>query len=215
MFRKVSLFILLCIATAASAQNKNNTTAKSTEKKDEPQIDYKEIGAPMAPLRMMLYKDTSKNKNSAATPANEEKSSSKKRRRRHNDSEAPTGEFSGVLTNKDVDNGANLFIMLFNPTCSHCEDETALIERNIGFIKNSKFLFLATPVMKPYLPDFVNMMHITDFPEFRIGIDSSGYLNNMFLYQALPQINIYDHDRKLLRIFTGEVAIDTLKKYIE
>lgn len=215
MFRKLPLYILLFLAGAASAQNSNNATAKSTEKKGEPQIDFKEIGASMAPIRMMLYKDTSKSKTAATDAANEEANKSKKKRRKRSDIEAPRGEFSGVLTNKDVDNGANLFIMLFNPTCSHCEDETALIEKNIGFFKKSKFLFMATPIMKPYLPDFVNMMHITDFPEFRIGIDSAGYIDNMFLYQALPQINVYDHDRKLLRIFSGEVAIDTLKKYME
>lgn len=120
-----------------------------------------------------------------------------------------------LLTNEDVDNGANLFVMIFNPTCSHCEDETRLLEKNLSLFKKSKLLLMATPVMQPYLKDFANTMKLRDYPEITLGVDSSGFLNQVFLYQALPQITIYGADRKLLRIYSGEVSIDTLEQFIQ
>jgi hypothetical protein len=123
-------------------------------------------------------------------------------------------EFDKFLTNDDIDKSVHNFIMVFNPTCSHCEEETIMLEKNIGLFKNTKIYLLATPVMQPYLADFSKRMHISEYPEIKVGIDSSGFLNNVFLYQALPQINIYRHG-KLVKTFSGEADIDALRKYID
>ena len=69
--------------------------------------------------------------------------------------------------------------------------------------------------MKAYLPDFVNMLHVMEYPSMHVGIDSSDFINKVYQYTALPQINIYDKERKLIKIYNGEVSVDTLKKYIE
>ena len=74
---------------------------------------------------------------------------------------------------------------------------------------------MANPGMMQYLPDFVNMLHVLDYPIMHVGIDSSGFIGNAFGYHMLPQINIYDHSRKLLKTFNGETPIDSLKSYIE
>jgi thiol-disulfide isomerase/thioredoxin len=124
-------------------------------------------------------------------------------------------DLNTIMTFKDFDNGANLFVMMFNPTCSHCEDMTVMFEKNMALFKKTKIVLLATMMMKDYLPDFVNMLHVQDYPFIKAGLDSSGFINNVFLYQTLPQINIYNAERRLLKTYAGEVPMDTLKKYIE
>ena len=119
------------------------------------------------------------------------------------------------MTDKDLDNRGNLLVMMFNPTCSHCQDETVVLEKNIFLFKKTELVFLANPVMKAYLPDYVNMLHVGEYPSIHVGIDSSDFINKVFLYQSLPQINIYDKHRKLVKIYNGEVAIDSLKQYIQ
>lgn len=57
--------------------------------------------------------------------------------------------------------------------------------------------------MMPYLPEFVSAHHLEQYPSVRIGIDSSGLLQKTFLYEPLPQVNVYDRTRRLIRIFTG------------
>lgn len=210
MVRSSIVVLMVLFTTNLFAQSAGSSLPKTTEKQGETQIDYKQVGAPMPPLRLIVYKDTS----AAKKDSSEAISRSRKKKKKApepNLLQAP----DKVVTNEDVNNGANLFIMLFNPTCGHCEDETAMLQKNIGLFKKSKFLMMVNPVMMPYLSDFVNRLHLSDYPLFTVGADSAGYVDKVFLYQALPQINIYNAERKLLKIYSGEVSIDTLKQYIQ
>jgi len=210
MVRSLIVVLIVLYTTNLFAQSAGSSLPKTTEKQDETQIDYKQVGAPMPPIRLIVYKDTSTAKKDSVA-ATTRAGKKKKKEPVPNMLQAP----AKVVTSENVNNGANLFIMLFNPTCGHCEDETAMLQKNIGLFKKSKFLMMVNPTMMPYLPDFVNRLHLTDYPLFTVGVDSAGFINNVFLYQALPQINIYNAERKLLKVYAGEVSIDTLKQYIQ
>ena len=233
------LLILVCLACTANviAQKTKEPATKTTEKQAA-EIDYKELGSPMPRLKVLLYRDTSTRKDTTTkeTAAKSKKSPdivvsvngtqanvsaaarSKKRRKKpaKEDTADSTNSAQGkYLTNDDVNNKANLFVMMFNPTCSHCEDMAALMRNNSTLFKKTKLVLMANPGMKQYLPDFVNRQHLNEYPVFNIGIDSSDFINKIYLFQMLPQINIYDRNRKLLKIYNGEVPIDSLKQYIE
>lgn len=199
MFHKLLFIGSLCAAVNVHAQVRDNPTSKTTEKPNYTQMDYKKVGAPMPPFRLVPW-----NRDSLMLTTTE----------KHN-KRSRKDLMTSPVTNRELDNGANLFIMIFNPTCSHCEDETALLEKNISLFNKSKLVLMATPVMQPYIHDFVKTMHVEDYPSIIVGIDSAGFLDKLFMYQTLPQINIYDHDRKLLKIYNGEAPIDSLKQYIE
>ena len=181
----LTLSLTIFIAGSVTAQ-KNKHAAPAADKQANEQ-DYKQPGAPMPRMKVQLYKDTTKD----------------------------NGKDYVYLTDKDVSNDANLLVMMFNPTCSHCEDETDLFEKNIFMFKKSNLVLMANPGMKPYLRDFVNRLHVNEYESIRVGIDSGDFISKVYLYGMLPQINIYDHDRKLLKTFNGSVKIDSLKKYIE
>lgn len=218
MLRKLLFLFLVVSAAHGEAQNVRQTSPKSTEKQNGAEIDYKRVGSPLPPIRVIVYKDTAVQKgmntdnSTAAVPEEKTKRSRRKHKHAH---EASETHGQGVLTNKDLDNDANLFLMVFNPTCSHCQDETIMIENNFSLFKKSRLVLLATPVTQPYIGDFLVLTHLREHPEITVGVDSAGYMDKVFLYQMLPQINIYDHERKLLKTYTGEVVIDSLKQYIE
>ncbi len=120
----------------------------------------------------------------------------------------------GILTAKDISNTGNLFIMMFSPTCEHCEAQAELFEKNIGLFKDSKLVLMTNPKFATYLPNFMKKLHTLDFPQMPVGLDDSDFIKETFLYQSLPQINIYSSGRKLLKTFTGNVPIDSLKGFI-
>lgn len=121
-----------------------------------------------------------------------------------------------AITNKAVASKANLFVMLFNPLCDHCKNETEMLEKNIRLFKQSKVVMFAAPAMAEQLAAFERDTHISQYADkIRIGLDSNGTMEKIFLYKSLPQINIYNKNRKLIKIFTGDVPIDSLKRYIQ
>ncbi len=212
MLSRLFLPALLALAMPALAQQKNTASLKVLDKKDDVIFDYKKTGAPMPPMRLIPYYDTS------SYIANTEQvikdSIAHKKSKKHN-KEVILDKSKVEITDKDINDGHNLFVMMFNPTCSHCEDQTERMEKNIAYFTKSKLILISTPQMKQYIPNFVKNFHSAEYPTITVGTDSSGFIDKAFLYQALPQINIYDADRKLIRIFSGEVAIDSLKQYIE
>jgi len=119
------------------------------------------------------------------------------------------------LTEKDIKCEGNLLVMMFNPTCGHCEDQTERMEHNIALFNKSKLVLMAKSNMSEYLPNFIKNHHISNYFSIYLGVDNSGFMDKTFLYSALPQINVYSPDHKLIRSFAGEVSIDTLKQYIQ
>lgn len=120
-----------------------------------------------------------------------------------------------IVTDKDIANKANLFIMMFNPTCGHCQEETQLLEKNIFLFKESHIVLLAAPTMDSYMDFYDNTTKFTQYPSIKVGLDNSDFITKTFNYVGLPQINIYDKDRKLIKIFNSDTPLDSLKPFIQ
>jgi len=182
MQRKLLITGFVCCTLFAFAQKpkatKSQAATSNTAKTDTVKVDYKAVGAPMPPLRLVTPKGKS-------------------------------------ITDKDLKNNATLFVMLFNPTCEHCEEQTEIFKEHINMFKDTKLVLMAGSMMLPYLDFFENAHKTSEYPKMMVGVDSSGFIDKTFLYNSLPQINIYSNDRKLVRIFTGNVPMDSLAKYIK
>lgn len=120
-----------------------------------------------------------------------------------------------MITNEDLKAKAPTVIMLFNPTCEHCEEQARLLQTNLSTFSDVNLLLMAADRMGPYLVHFVNATGSDKFPSLQIGIDSSEYINKTFRYESLPQINVYNKQQKLVKIFSGITPIDSLQKYME
>ena len=192
MRKLLSALLLLCPAIVP-AQNKPPaaTNARPT--------DYTAMGAPMPPILLTLL-------DSIDLPVQE------KPGRRHGRHHAVR---TNVITDKDLDNGANLMVMMFNPNCGHCEDQTDRIEQDSLLFRKTRLILMANSSMKEYIPNFVRAHRVKAFPFIYLGMDYNGFTKQTFLYTALPQINIYDADRKLIKTFTGEVLMDSIRAYIQ
>lgn len=117
----------------------------------------------------------------------------------------------------DLRSGAgNLFVIMFNPTCDHCEDQTRMLMKNNILFQKSRILMVAAPVQTPNISYFEANVHFSNYPAtFTVAVDSARVIDKLFTYKSLPQINIYSKDLRLLKTYEGLVPMDSLKAYIE
>lgn len=104
--------------------------------------------------------------------------------------------------------------MMFNPTCGHCEDVTLMLEKNLDLFKDNQLVLISGAAMMPYLDYFQATTKVFDYPRIRVGVDSAGTIEKTFVYNALPQINVYDKQGRLQKIFSQQITIDSLKPYL-
>jgi hypothetical protein len=119
-----------------------------------------------------------------------------------------------VFTHQNIDTTGHFFMMLFNPTCGHCEDVTRMLEVNLDLFKDNQLVLIAGPAMMSYLDYFQATTKVFDYPRIRVGVDSAGTIEKTFVYNALPQINVYDKQGRLQKIFSQQITIDSLKPYL-
>lgn len=162
----------------------------------QPAVNYTYPGNPMPALRMAA----------ADTP-------SAKYCKEHPDKVTRT--HARIYTEKDFEYKGPLFVMLFNPSCSHCEDQAELLMQRIGEFSKVRIVMLTDTMNSLYLPNFITAYKIDQHKDVvTIGTDIGDYIKNAFLYQSLPQISVYNAERKLVRNYSGGVAIDSLVQYL-
>ena len=120
-----------------------------------------------------------------------------------------------LFTNKDFKSSKYLLLMMFNPMCGHCDMATDSIKVHLDEFKKAKILLFVYPNHEADMPLFNKNHDITNYPQMLVGADSFKVTDRLFTYQGLPQINIYNKDRKLIKIFQGDIFIDSLKAYIK
>ncbi len=198
MLRNTLIAAFVFCQAIAYGQQKESAARMPVEK-----INYEAIGSPM-PAMLLVTNDT----------VADVKTKGRKHKKQEDFTLSPYR--TKMYTDQHFNNNANLIVMMFNPTCGHCEDQTERFIKSIDLFKNSKLILMANLGMKGYLPNFATNHHIAQYANIiTLGSDSTDFIKNTFLYQALPQINIYSADRKLLKTYTGTVPMDSLAQYIQ
>lgn len=106
-------------------------------------------------------------------------------------------------------------LIMFNPTCEHCIDMAKAICGNHEKFQQVPIAFMAGSNLMSYMDHFFQETKLHDCSDIMVGVDSAEAAYKMYLFQSLPQINIYDSDQKLVKIFSGDVPIDSLTYYLK
>jgi uncharacterized membrane protein len=121
------------------------------------------------------------------------------------------------ITKDVLETGGNLFVMMFNPTCEHCEDQTMLFKANKELFQKSRILLIATPVQVANLGYFQSNTRFSEAKEvMTVSVDSAKIIDKLYQYVEMPQINIYDgKTHRLIKTTNGFQALDSLRQYIQ
>lgn len=103
----------------------------------------------------------------------------------------------------------SLLLIVFNPTCDHCQAEAREITANIEKLKDVTILMIASVQLK-------------DIQEFAIDYGMSELENVHFVYTSplygyqffggiqLPHLRLYDRDFKMIKSFSGSASVDEI-----
>jgi thioredoxin-related protein len=100
-------------------------------------------------------------------------------------------------------------VILFSPTCSHCQHQAEEITSHIGDFKDVNFIFSTSydvKDMKQYISDY----GLDKFPNITIGYDKGYNMGSFYKIQSLPGIFVYDKKGQFVTNFETNVKAQTL-----
>lgn len=100
-------------------------------------------------------------------------------------------------------------IILFSPTCSHCQHQAEEITGHIGDFKDVNFIFSTTydiKDMKQYISDY----GLDKFPNITVGYDKGYMMGSFYKIQSLPGVFVYDKKGNFITSFETNVKTKTL-----
>lgn len=126
--------------------------------------------------------------------------------------EQPNGQ---PLTNTALKAGKPLLLMIFSPDCEHCAMKLDTLKGLTGIFKTTQMLLVTELRNKPNLNSFLKKKGFDKVPLFRkAGLDRGDLISNIYTYQLLPQYNFYNAKGRLVKTFTGNAPVDSLRMYI-
>lgn len=115
----------------------------------------------------------------------------------------------------DIIEDRNFFVFLFNPTCYHCVEMAEVFLKHEDELSETTVFFIATEDMLELLPRFLSEIKYKESPNLLIGVDNSNIVRKLYNYGMLPQIMVYDPQKKLVKVHNGDWEWDSLKEYIK
>jgi len=98
----------------------------------------------------------------------------------------------------------NTIIMLFNPTCEHCQQQLELL-LTIPEVTNTSNLILTSGETLDKLKVFYNKYHLEKYPWTHIGKDYKYFFGGFYRPKTIPVLAFYNKQNQLTYFNQGNV----------
>ncbi len=120
----------------------------------------------------------------------------------------------GVFSSKDIKKGKQTIIVLFSPTCIHCQLALNHLNNNYDeHLKNTQILLVSEykadevlPFLKSNAPKFVDNKNV------ELLFDSNYEFGPIFQPTSIPTCYLFDKDKNLISRKKGSVEVNQLFK---
>lgn len=118
---------------------------------------------------------------------------------------------STVFTRQNINKGKPVLLMIFSPDCSHCQNVTKEIVKNIAHFKKAQIIMIT---WLPYadMTAFYKDYKIANYPEIKMAWDSKYFFLPYYNVRNYPKLIVYDKKGKYVKEFQGDVDIDDVWK---
>ena len=104
-------------------------------------------------------------------------------------------------------------IIIFSPTCGHCQHQAEEITSHIKELRDVTFIF-STLYPVPDMRQFISSYGLDKFSNITVGHDKNYMLNTFYKLKSLPGVFIYNKKGKLVVSYETNVKAETIVKAV-
>jgi len=119
-----------------------------------------------------------------------------------------------LFTKEDIKKKTPVMIMLFNPDCDHCREETEELIENIDRFKKVQI------IMTTFMPfekmiSFYTEYDLDKYDNIIVGQDYQFFLSTFYMISHLPFHAFYDKKKELISVFEGAMSTEKILAELE
>jgi hypothetical protein len=121
---------------------------------------------------------------------------------------------STIFNTYNIEEGQPVAIMFFDPECKHCRHTMAALLPGMDSIKNVRF-YLVTPQHNvTALRNFYKEFRLADYKNIEVvGRDYEFFFITNYGTKNLPDVALYDAQKKLITLIEGEFTASDIYRY--
>jgi thiol-disulfide isomerase/thioredoxin len=113
------------------------------------------------------------------------------------------------FSKSDLPRKKPVMLMIFSPTCEHCQHETEEIIKNMDRFKNIHIV-MATHLPYDSMMAFRQRYGLAQYKNITVVQDNKYFLPVFYMISNLPYMALYNKKGKLITTFEGSQKIETL-----
>jgi len=118
------------------------------------------------------------------------------------------------FTKADLPKKMPIMLMVFSPTCEHCQHETAELINNIDKFKNI-FIVMTTSMPFDSMLAYREKYHLERYENIIVAQDTDYFLFTFYQVHNLPFLAFYDKKKELISVFEGGLPMKLVLKEFE
>ena len=102
-------------------------------------------------------------------------------------------------------------LMLFNPACDHCKQETEDLVKNIDKFKDIQIV-MATNVPLKEIRTFIEEYKLAQYKNIVVTQDTHYFLISFYQLHNFPFLAFYNKKKELISVFQGSMPMEKVLK---
>ena len=117
------------------------------------------------------------------------------------------------FTKQDLLKKSPVMLMIFNPQCEHCQQETEAIIKHMDEFKKVQIVMAALAPFDSMLV-FFKKYKLEQFENIAVGKDIQTFLPAFYMLRNLPFFAFYNRKKELISVFEGALSIPQMLETI-
>lgn len=113
------------------------------------------------------------------------------------------------FTKADLPKKRPVMLMVFSPTCEHCQHETEELINNIDKFKNI-LIVMTTSMPFDSMLAYREKYHLERYKNIIVAQDTDYFLFTFYQVHNLPFLAFYDKKKELISVFEGGLPMDKI-----